>query len=290
MTAPEKLLAPDASGRGYACLVTSRWSVSPALPADYPAFARLVPELGVPDPTPSPERFARMIAPHALVLRDGDEVLGYLWARPRGGRMHVVHVITDPAHRGRGVGRALMAATADRSRAAGFRRWMLNVKPENAAARALYERCGMHVAFASVSMRIAWIDVPRMPAPAGIAVHMLAPADDARFEDALALLPGEIASQRALEGRVLVGAEDATGPVGIAVFDPSYPGAGLFRVRAPEHARALLDGIRPYALPAHDHLHLLVEGDPVLEAVLTAAGAETVMHMLRMEGEIPDRP
>ncbi len=244
----------------------------------------------MPDPTPSADRFARTIAPDALVLRDGDEVLGYLWARPRGDRMHVVHVITDPTHRGRGVGRALMTAIADRGRAAGFRRWMLNVKPENVAARALYERCGLRVAFASVSMHVAWTDVARMATPAGIVARMLAPADDARFEDALALPRGEIASQRALEGRVLVGAEDAAGPVGIAVFDPSYPAAGLFRARAPEHARALLDGIRPYALPAHDHVHVVVEGDPALEAALTAAGATVVMPMLRMEGEIPDRP
>ncbi len=277
-------------GRSYAGLVTSRWTVSPALPADYPAFARLVPELGVPDPTPSADRFAWTIAPDTLVLRDGDEVLGYLWARPRGDRLHVVHVITDPAHRGRGVGRALMRAVADRGRAAGFRRWMLNVKPENVAARALYERCGMRVAFASVLMDIAWTDVERMAAPTGIVARRLAPADDARFEDALALLRGEVASQRALEGRLLVGAEDAAGAVGIAAFDPSHPGAGLFRVRAPEHARALLDGIRPYALPAHDHLHLAVESDPALEAMLAAAGATVVMRMLRMQGEIPQEP
>ena len=270
--------------------MTSRWTVSPALPADYPAFARLLPELGVPDPTPSADRFARTIARDALVVRDGDEILGYLWARPRGDRLHVVHVITDPAHRGRGVGRALMLAIAERARAAGFRRWMLNVKPENVAARALYERCGMRVAFASVAMHLAWTDVERMEVPTGIVALSLAPADDARFEDALALLRGEVASQRALEGRVLLGAEGAAGAVGIAAFDPNHSGAGLFRVRAPEHVRALLDGIRPYALPAHDHLHLLVEGDPALEAALAAAGATVLMPMLRMEGEIPDRP
>jgi GNAT superfamily N-acetyltransferase len=269
--------------------VTSRWTVSLALPADYPAFARLVPELAVPDPTPSAECFARTIAPDALVLRDGDEILGYLWARPRGDRLHVVHVVTDPAHRGLGVGRALMLAIADRGRAAGFRRWMLNVKPENVAARALYERCGMRVAFASVAMHIAWTDVARMAAPTGIVARPLPSADDGRFEDALALVRGELASQRLLEGRVLVGAEDAAGAVGLAAFDPGHPGAGLFRVRAPEHARALLDAIRPYALPIYDHLHVLVEGDPALEATLAAAGATVVMPMLRMEGEIPDR-
>ena len=207
--------------------MTSRWTVSPALPADYPAFARLLPELGVPDPTPSADRFARTIARDALVVRDGDEILGYLWARPRGDRLHVVHVITDPAHRGRGVGRALMLAIAEPARAAGFRRWMLNVKPENVAARALYERCGMRVAFASVAMHLVWTDVERMEVPTGIVALSLAPADDARFEDALALLRGEVASQRALEGRVLLGAEGA-GPSGSPRSIRTTPAQGSF--------------------------------------------------------------
>jgi hypothetical protein len=73
---------------------------------------------------------------------------------------------------------------------------------------------------------------------------------------------------------------------GVAAFDPSHPGAGLFRAGGPGHARALLDGIRSYAPPDHDHLHVLVEGDPALEAALTGAGAEAVMRMLRMEGGI----
>jgi hypothetical protein len=33
-------------------------------------------------------------------------------------------------------------------------------------------------------------------------------------------------------------------------------------------------------------LHLLVEGDPSLEATLATAGADAVMRMVRMEGEI----
>ncbi len=265
--------------------VTSPLTVSPALAADYPAFARLFPELAVPEDTPSADRFAQTIAPDAIVLRDGDGVVGYAWARPRGEQLHVVHLIADPAHRRRGVGRALMAAVAERGRGAGFRRWMLNVKPENVAARALYERCGLRVVLASVSMRVAWADVSRIAPATGVVARRLPPADDARFEDAFALSRGELSAFRAL-GRILVAAEDTGGAVGVIAFDPSYPDAVLLRAVVPAHARALLDGIRPHALPDHDHLHVVVEGDPALETTLTAAGAQAVIRALRMEGDI----
>lgn len=141
----------------------SPWVLSRASPGGYAAFARLFPELAVPEVTPSATYFATTIVPDAIVLRHGGAVVGYACARPRGDRLHVVHVITDPEYRRRGVGRALMAAVAERARAAGFQRWRLNVKPENLAARALYERWGMKVVLASVSMRVGWSDVERIP-------------------------------------------------------------------------------------------------------------------------------
>jgi ribosomal protein S18 acetylase RimI-like enzyme len=272
---------------GYSHRVISPSKISPASSADYPNFVRLFTELGVPEGPPSVERFAEWIAPHALVLRDGDAVLGFAWARPRGDRLHVSIVITDPAHRRQGVARTLMTAVAEQGRAAGFRRWLLNVKPDNTAARALYERCGMSVVLASVSMRIAWADVARIEPLAGIVARPLAPADDARFEDALALSRGEASAYRAPAGRVLVGAEGPDGPVGVVAYDPIHPGAPLLRVRVPGHARALLDAIRPYAHPDHDSVSVLIEGDPALEAMFAASGAEAVMRMLRMEGDIP---
>lgn len=262
------------------------FTLSSAFPADYEAFAALFPELAVPDPIPSRERFAEGIAPDAIFIRDGSVVAGYAWARPRADRLHVVNVITAPAYRRRGVAHALMDAVAARGRAAGLARWMLNVKPENVAARALYERCGMHVVFASVLMHLPWAHVARMPSAAGASACDLALADDARFEDALSLTRGEITSFRA-PGRVVVGVEDPAGPAGFAAFDPAFPGASAFRVRAPAHARPLLDALRPYALREHDHLLLLVEGNPDLEAMLHATGAHAVMRTLRMEGDIP---
>lgn len=266
--------------------MASPFTVSSASAADYPAFARLFPELVVPDPVPSAERFAESIAPQAILLHDGDAVVGYAWARPRGERLHVVHVITDPAHRRRGVGRALMDTLAERGRAAGFRRWMLNVKPENVAARELYARCGMKVVLEGLSVRLAWADVSRLAPSLGVTTRPLAPADDARFEDALGLTRGDFSVSRALPGRVFVGAEAGGQAVGCVAFDPSFPGASVFRVKAPEHARTLLEAIRPHALPEHDCLLVFAEGDPAFEAALLAAGAEVVLRVLRMEGDL----
>ena len=267
--------------------MASPFAVSSASAADYPAFARLFPELAVPDPVPSAERFAESIAPQAIFLRDGDAIVGYAWARPRGERLHIVHVIADPAQRRRGVGRALMDALAARGRAAGFRRWMLNVKAENIAARELYARCGMQVVLEGVSLRLAWTDVSRLAPSPGVTTRPLAPADDARFEDALGLTRGDFSGSRTLPGRVFVGAEAEGRAVGCVAFDPSFPGASVFRVSAREHARALLDAIRPHALPEHDRLMVFAEGDPALEAALLAAGAGVILRVLRMEGDLP---
>jgi GNAT superfamily N-acetyltransferase len=272
----------------YNSRVRSPWSLSRASPGDYAAFARLFPELAVPEATPSATYFAQTIVPDAIVLRHGDVVVGYACARPHGDRLHIVHVIADPEYRRRGVGRALIAAVAERARAAGFQRWRLNVKPENVAARALYERWGMNVVLASVSMRVGWSYLERIPSTPGAFARTLAPADDERFEDAFALSRGEVSSFRATAGRILIGAEDARGPAGVAAFDPNLAGASLFQVRSPEHARGLLEEMRSHAEPGHDHVRVFVEGDPALEAALAGAGAEAVMRALRMEGQVPD--
>jgi GNAT superfamily N-acetyltransferase len=70
----------------------------------------------VPEPAPPLDRFVATIVPGALVVRERGAVLGYAWARPRGMFLHVVHVITDPSARRRGVARLLLvdlAAPAD---------------------------------------------------------------------------------------------------------------------------------------------------------------------------------
>ncbi len=46
------------------------------------------------------------------------------------------------SHRGRGIGRALLAAVEDMARANGFGKLTLEVQEDNLPARSLYERCG----------------------------------------------------------------------------------------------------------------------------------------------------
>ncbi len=262
------------------------FELSAASTADYPAFARLFTELAVPEAAPSAKRFAEAIAPDAMFLREREAVIGYAWARRRGDSLHVVHVVVAASHRGRGAGRALMNAVAARGRALGLQRWMLNVKPENLKARALYERCGMCVVHESASIRFAWAHTSRLANAPSVTTRVLAAADDEAFETALSLSRGELDGFRTTLARTVVGGEVAGAPVGVLAFDPSLPGASPFRLRAPEHARPLLEALRPHSRAEHDFLFAFVEGDPALESCLLAAGGRAVMRALRMEGEI----
>ncbi len=264
------------------------FSVTRGTSADYDAFARLFPELAVIEATPSYERFCESIAPESIFLRDGDAVVGYAWARARGEKLHVVHVIVDPAHRRRGVGKALMSAMAERGRNAGFENWMLNVKPENQVARALYERCGMHDAFESLSMRFRWSDVARLEAASDVRARELAPEEDARFENAMSFDAKEVSNYRALH-RLIFGAENSKKEiVGVGVFDRGFPGVSPFRISAPNVARCLFEIMKPLALPEHESIFVFVENDPKLEGVLKKANAEPAMRVLRMEGRLSD--
>lgn len=122
--------------------------------SDYDAFVRLFAELKVPDPVPVPEHFKAHIAPQAFFGFDGEEVRASAYWKPYGALAHVSHLVVDPAHRCRGIGRVVMAEVCARARAAGCTRWYLNVKKDNAPAVALYERCGLRVAFESVLFEI----------------------------------------------------------------------------------------------------------------------------------------
>jgi ribosomal protein S18 acetylase RimI-like enzyme len=51
-------------------------------------------------------------------------------------------LVVDPAHRGQGIGEALVRGCLDRARAAGKRRMVLSTDPRMTAAHRLYERLG----------------------------------------------------------------------------------------------------------------------------------------------------
>jgi ribosomal protein S18 acetylase RimI-like enzyme len=84
---------------------------------------------------------------HAIfVVEAGGERVGVLWLAERemGGRRvcYIYNVEVDPAHRGRGYGRAAMLLAEDEARRRGLSRIELNVFGGNDVARSLYRSLG----------------------------------------------------------------------------------------------------------------------------------------------------
>jgi L-amino acid N-acyltransferase YncA len=93
---------------------------------------------------------ATHLAGHRLVARAGGRVVGWAALSPvsercvyRGVAENSVYV--DPAHAGRGVGRALLTALLEGADAAGIWTVQTGIFPENLASLALHRRCGFRV-------------------------------------------------------------------------------------------------------------------------------------------------
>jgi ribosomal-protein-alanine N-acetyltransferase len=71
-------------------------------------------------------------------------VVGYLCLWAVADEIHVTNLAVDPAWRGEGIGRLLLATLLVRHRAVGARRAFLEVRPDNVEARRLYEGLGFH--------------------------------------------------------------------------------------------------------------------------------------------------
>jgi mycothiol synthase len=83
-----------------------------------------------------------------LLHEIGGRIAGYCWTKthrtiPPFGEIYVIGV--DPAHHGKGLGRALTIAGFARLASLGLRNGMLYVAGNNTSAIALYESLGMHV-------------------------------------------------------------------------------------------------------------------------------------------------
>ncbi len=201
---------------------------------------------------------------------------------------YVRHIVTAPEARGSGVGRTLMAAIAERARAAACSTWCLNVKPDNTSAIALYERFGLTRAFETRALRVAWSLVgPKTDLDAAVTARTVTPGDDARMEPAMKLLPGQLDVSRRMKGRVLMGLFEGDTPVAVTVFDPNFPGAYPFRAARPELAFALLRAIRGHARPTDDLVNVVVEGEPAVADALLAGGATIKLDIVHMKGPLP---
>lgn len=264
-------------------------TIRAARTADYADFARLFPELLVGDPVPSMDRWRDEMVPSSLVAERGGQVVGYSYFQLIGTTGHIRNVVVAPQARGGGVGLALMKAMRRRFVDAGISVWNLNVKPDNQPARRLYERCGMQAQYRSTALGLRWELLAAVPgAPEAVTARVVQPAEDELFERALGLVPRELASGRALPGRVVVGVvrdADST-PVGAAVFNPAFPGAYPFRVAQPCYCAALLGGMRPHAQPQHDWVGMFIENDDAAVASLVAAGATVRLEALHYQGRL----
>ena len=87
---------------------------------------------------------------HGLVARNEGRIVGltHFLFHPSGWTLQPVcylqDLFTDPAHRGGGVGRALIEAVGQRAREAGSTRMYWLTQDHNATARALYDKIAKH--------------------------------------------------------------------------------------------------------------------------------------------------
>ena len=264
----------------------------PATPADHETFLRLFVELATGDPLPALDRWVAAMMPTTVFYEDeSGAIAGYTHHQILADTAYVAHVVTAPGSRGRGIGRAMMSELAAVARAAGCAKWCLNVKPDNLPAIRLYESVGMRRAYASTSLHLRWADVERLPSPSRpIASRVVDPSEDAALEAAFDLPTGRLAAGRKYPGRVVLRLIDPAAPsearVGVASFDPHFPGSFPFRVAEPSFARALLEAMRPHALPAHDHVGVVVEDHAELTSALVAHGATIKMEILHYRGDL----
>ena len=116
--------------------------------SDIPALAALERDLFAHDAWSAPAGGAALAGrPRRdyVVLADADGVLGYAGLDHGGEVADVMTVAVAPGAQGRGLGRLLLAELERRAQARGAGHVILEVRADNAAALALYERSGFEV-------------------------------------------------------------------------------------------------------------------------------------------------
>jgi len=257
--------------------------IRPATAADYAAYARLFPELGVDDPLPSAQHFADALVGRSIVAVDGDDVVGFALFEQLAEVGYIRNVIAAPAARRRGVGLALMTAMRERFVAATS--WCLNVKAGNAAAIALYERCGLRAAYRSCALRLPSGVALAEPAP-GVELVPVPAEHDAVVEPAMRLLRGQLASARTKPNRQVLQLVNGDELLGVVVFSPAIPGAFPCRLSDPAFASTLLARLRLLAPADATYLQVGIENDDALRAAILELGAFVQLEIMHMRGAL----
>jgi ribosomal protein S18 acetylase RimI-like enzyme len=256
---------------------------------DHPLVVRLFPDLLTGDAPPDRARWRDRFVPTSRIAVVDGEAAGYLYYDVLDGVGYIRNVVVDPAHRGRGIGRALVEDAGALMRARGCDRWQLNVRPENAPALALYRSVGLEVVFSSVAVRLPWAQVDGLPAPTR-PLEVVAAAENELAGIAAAFdLPAGQLEQLAGVPRVFVRRlRDPDDPgaldLGVAAFDVGFPGCFPFRVARAEDVGVMLRGLRPLA--EGDVVGVVVEGHDALAKLLIDAGAEVKLRFVHMRGPI----
>ena len=258
---------------------------------DHETVAKLVPELGVDDPPPSPEDFAADWMPTTLIAERDERSLGYALFRPMKEVVHLANLVAAPDARRQGVGRALMAEAVRRSRAAGCRAMTLNVRPTNTAAIRLYESFGLVETHRNVAVKLAWALVDALREDDAPHVKLVRELRDGDDDDALEaewdLARGVLADARARRGRALMAVRSSTAPrSGLAVFNPSFPGIYPFRAPDMAHTLSLLRAFRPFARPEDAVVHMMIEDHPKIAEGLIQLGATKKIETVFMRGPL----
>jgi len=258
--------------------------IHPATEADYEAYARLATELRVDDAPVPRSQFTAELLPRMIVVAVGDQVVGYALADQLADTGYVRNVVTDPAARRRGHGSALMAALRAAFVAAGATSWRLNVKPDNAAAIALYRKHGMREAYRAYTLRVP-SSIPLVPAP-GVELAPLTAEDDAALEASFELQRGQLVYARARASRRLVKLVRDGKVAGIGVFVASVPGSFPFRLTEPALAATFVAHLRPLAAPDATFVQVVVEDDPPLRDAVLALGGYVHHEIAHMHGAL----
>lgn len=265
-------------------------SVRPATLDDHGTVAKLVHELGVDDPEPTPEDFTADWMPTTLIAERGERSLGYTFFRPMKEVVHLAHIVAAPEARRQGVGRALLTEVVRRARGAGCRAMTLNVRPTNTAAIRLYESFGLAATHRNVGLKLAWAHIDALSddeAPLAKIAREIDPGDDEELEAEWSLPKGMLAEARTRPGRVLWTVRSGTAArSALAVFHPAFPGTSPFRAPDMAHALSLLRALRPFARPEDALVHMMIEDQLDLAEGLIRVGATMKIETTFMRGPL----